>query len=190
VFLAARLVVLPLGALERELRALDGRVLSLGGGHGLLSRWLVELSPGASVEDLELDPARVQLARETAVARVEPQLRDVRDLSEVASFDGAVAIDVLHHIPAADHAGVAAALARALRPGATLVVKDIARTPRWRHAWNRLHDRLVAGSEPIWCRDPEEMTQLFEQAGFQPELVTRLAPLSPYPHYLLRMRRR
>jgi 2-polyprenyl-6-hydroxyphenyl methylase/3-demethylubiquinone-9 3-methyltransferase len=190
-FLAARLLVLPLSDLDRELRALRGRVLSLGAGYGILERYITEINLDVVIEGLEIDAARV---RQTEAAgglaeRVIVREADVTLLDEDGSFDAAMAVDVLHHIPAASHSAMAEALLRALRPGGTCLVKDIATTPAWQYRWNVMHDRLVAGPEPINCRDPQEMAEIFEGAGFVCEDVRRIGRSTPYPHYLLVLRR-
>lgn len=187
-FLAARLLILPLRALDEELRALHGRVLSLGSGYGVLERYIAELNPAVGIEGFELDGERVALAAASAPPRVAIREQDVRSLDEAHAFDGAIAVDVLHHVPAGDHAAVAAALRRALRAGGVLLVKDIARTPHWQHEFNRLHDRLVTGDGTTFTREPEEMAAVFEAEGFRLERCDRIGAASPYPHYLLRLR--
>lgn len=190
-FLAARVAVLPLRALAPEFMRLHGRVLGVGSGFGLVDRWLAELNPAVEVEGTELDSDRVAVAARSQerAPRVRIRTQDVRQLDAQANFDAAVAIDLVHHVPYEDQAGLAAALAGAVRSGGTLVVKDIARTPRWQWAFNRLHDRVVTGSADVHCREPEELAALFAPHGFEAEEVRRIAPLSPYPHYLVRMRR-
>lgn len=189
-FLAARLLVLPLGALAEELRQVNGRVLSVGAGHGLLERFAAELNPGVTVTGLDLDAERAAVADATRrnAPRVEIRAQDVRSLDEDGGYDAAIAIDLLHHVPTEDHAALAAALARAVKPGGTLLVKDIARTPNWKNAVNRLHDRIVA-SEATTGLEPEALAELFAEAGFRTERLERIAPLSPYPHFILRARR-
>lgn len=188
-FLAARLgLMVPLRDLDRELRGLSGRVLSLGSGYGVLERYLAEINSAVRVEGFEIDAARVELAARTAPPRVEIREQDVRALDEHHAWDAAIAVDVLHHVPDGDHHELAAALARALKPGGVLLVKDIARTPSWRHGVNRLHDRLATGDGTVFTREPEEMAAVFAAQGFTPELCKRIGRASPYPHYLLRLR--
>jgi hypothetical protein len=83
---------------------------------------------------------------------------------------------------------VARALARAVKPGGHLLIKDIAPTPRWKHGINRLHDRLISG-EITTATDPTSLAELLNEAGFTVERLERIAPLSPYPHFILRARR-
>ncbi|HEX6714119.1 MAG TPA: class I SAM-dependent methyltransferase [Thermoleophilaceae bacterium] len=189
-FLAARLLVLPLGALADELRRLDGRVLGVGSGHGLIARFAAELNPAIEVQGIDLDAERVAIAHATEAnsPRVRIRVADVRRLDTGATFDAAAAVDLMHHIPAADRAAVAQALARSVKPGGRLLIKDIAPTPRWKHAVNRVHDRLISG-EATTAPDPAALAGLLEAAGFAIERLERVAPLSPYPHFILRARR-
>jgi cyclopropane fatty-acyl-phospholipid synthase-like methyltransferase len=190
-FLLARLAVLPRRALSREFAQLHGRVLGVGSGHGVVGRWLAELNPGVTVTGLDIDAARVGLSRATEERspRVRIRVQDVATLDEDSTFDAAVAIDLMHHLPQQTHPSIAQALARAVKPGGALLIKDIAPTPRWKHAVNRLHDRLVAG-EATTGRDPAELAAVFDAAGFQIERVYRMGRAAPYPHFILRGRRR
>src|SRR4051794_5978323 len=113
---------------------------------------------------------------------------DVRRLKADAEYDAAAAVDLLHHVPPAEHQRIAHALARAIKPGGQLLIKDIAPTPRWKHTVNRLHDRFVSG-EATTAMDPTSLVELFATAGFSIERLQRVAPLSPYPHFILRARR-
>lgn len=188
-FLLARLANAPLGPLDPELLRLRGRVLSLGAGFGLIERYMAERNPHVTLEGVELDARRVEVAGAAPVARVTVTLADVRALPHEGTFSGALAIDVLHHVPFEEHGPIAAAMRDCLEPGGILLVKDIAATPRWKYHWNRTHDRLVAGPDPISCRNPNDMAALLDEAGLVTEAVRRLSPASPYPHYLIRARR-
>jgi SAM-dependent methyltransferase len=191
-WVAARLAVLPMGALDPELRSLRGRVLSVGCGHGALERYLAEVNPHVTVEGVELDATRVAAANRSArrAPRVHVRSGDATRLEAAdAPFDAALAVDVAHHLPPAAQEDLAAALAGALAAGGVCLVKDVGRLPRWKHRFNALHDRLVGGG-PVWCRTPEEMAACFAGAGFALERLVRCDRGSPYPHYLLRLRRR
>ena len=189
-FLAARLLVLPRKALAKEFRRLHGEVLGVGSGHGLLARWLAELNPDVRVTGIDIDEERVSIARETEARspRVRILVEDVRSLDPATTYDAAAAIDLMHHIPHEDHAQVADALARAVRSGGELLIKDVAPTPRWKHGVNRIHDRVVAGERTEAC-DPAQLAELFTRAGFETEAIYRTGRLNPYPHFILRARR-
>ena len=189
-FLAARLLVLPLSSLAREFEQLHGDVLGVGSGHGLIARFLAELNPTVQVTGLDVDRARVAVAQATEARspRVRIRVQDIRSLDAGAEFDAAAAVDLMHHVPEADRPAVAQALARAVKPGGLLVIKDVARSPGWKHAVNRLHDRIVSG-EATTGIDPDALADLFADAGFQTERLARAGRWSPYPHFILRARR-
>jgi 2-polyprenyl-3-methyl-5-hydroxy-6-metoxy-1,4-benzoquinol methylase len=193
-FLAARLAVLPLKPLAEEFARLRGRVLGVGSGHGIVARYLAELNRDVTVEGIDVDAARVAVATATEAnaPRVRIHVADVRALAasdaDAGAFDAVATVDLIHHLPPDDVALAAHAFARAVKPGGTLVIKDIARTPRWKHAVNRLHDRIVSG-EATTAMDPLELADLLSEAGFEIERLDRVAPLSPYPHFILRARR-
>jgi cyclopropane fatty-acyl-phospholipid synthase-like methyltransferase len=190
-FLAARLAVLPLRALAREYSAFHGRVLGIGSGHGLLARWVAELNADVTVDGYDVDAERVAVAKttESRAPRVRIHLGDVRALDADASFDAASAVDVVHHIPLEDHPALFASLARALRPGGTLLIKEISPHPGWKHRFNQAHDHVVSGQE-THAREPAELAAAVEQAGFTVERLYSVgSPLSPYPHFILRARR-
>jgi 2-polyprenyl-3-methyl-5-hydroxy-6-metoxy-1,4-benzoquinol methylase len=117
------------------------------------------------------------------------RVADVTRLDEADAYDGAIAIDVLHHVPLETHVEIAQALFRCLRPGGTCLIKEMAPTPRRQYLWNRTHDRIVAGPERINCRTPDDMAAVMAAAGFEIDDVRRLKRLRIYPQYLVRARR-
>lgn len=192
-FVAARYVVAPMGPLQAELAGVRGRVLSLGSGLSMLERYLAELEPEVWFECIDLDPEKVELIEATRAAspRVSLRLGDATHLGTPDDdFDAVLVCDALHHFPAHRHAEVAASVAAALRPGGVVIVKDLDATPAWKFHWNRIHDRLVAGPEPICCRPLAEMADLFTAAGLTVERAERIDHrFTPYAHYLIRARK-
>jgi 2-polyprenyl-3-methyl-5-hydroxy-6-metoxy-1,4-benzoquinol methylase len=185
-FLFARLLVAGLGPLEPAFHRLRGRILSLGAGHGLVDRYLNEINPDVTIDGIDLDEKRVARAVKTGASypRVRIHLGDITTLEPEVAYDGALAIDVIHHVPREAHGQVAGALLRDLRPGGLLLVKDMATTPRRQYLWNRLHDRVVVGPEPIWCYSPDGMAAMLREAGFEIDEVKRIGrPWGLYPHY-------
>jgi 2-polyprenyl-3-methyl-5-hydroxy-6-metoxy-1,4-benzoquinol methylase len=185
-YLAARLAVVPIGALTDAASALASPVLSIGSGYGLLERYLAAVH-GFTVEGYDLDSRRIAAAARTSARapNVTVRLADVTNLDADGVYGGALAIDVLHHIAPDDQLPLLASLQQRLQKGAICLIKDIARTPRWKFRWNQVHDRVVSGPEEIHCREPAEMAALASEGGFEVTRVRRLAPLSPYPHYLV-----
>jgi SAM-dependent methyltransferase len=190
-FAAARSLIAPLGALTAEAAPLSGRMLSLGCGVGLIERYLTEINPRLKIEGIDLDPKKVDAITATQAQSPRFQLRtgDITALAEPAVYDAVLVCDVIHHLEPDAHARLAEAVARSLTPGGVCIIKDLDVQPRWKYEWNRLHDRVVAGPEPIFCRAPDEMAKLFIDAGVTAERIERIdRRFTPYAHYIVRLR--
>lgn len=131
-----------------------------------------------------LDLARSHMVEAGVVDRVETVLGSVADLDSGSSFDAAIMIGVLHHLPG-DMAkqDILAQIAVRLRPGAPLVVagnyRAYASQPllmaAWANRW-RMHgaeseevqtkmNKLLHGAEPP--RSEEAVIALLSEAGFE-----------------------
>ena len=164
-------------------------MLSLGSGLAMLERYLAELEPGLSFEGIDLDQVKVDLitATKDRSPRVHLDHGDATALDRPGRYDVVLVCDAFHHFPADLHAGVARSVAEALKPGGVAIVKDLDASPRWKYRWNRVHDRLVAGPDPITCRPPAELAALLADAGLVVERAERTDHrLTPYAHYVVR----
>lgn len=122
----------PLPIVDDELDLLESlvpldrlRLIELGCGDARLARALLERHPGAEVTGLEVDPR--QHARNLATAQ--DRLRFVHSGAEAipapdASFDGALMLKSLHHVPVPRMAQALAEIARVLVPGGWLYVSE------------------------------------------------------------------
>lgn len=191
-FVAARFVVAPLGPLEEEVLVLRGKVLSLGSGLCMLERYLADRNPDITIEGVDLDERKVGLIGETHARspRVELRLGDATSLDGIGPYAAVLVCDALHHFGPETHESLAVDIARVLQPGGTCIVKELDKNPRWKFEWNRFHDRMVAGPEPIYCRTPQDMASILERAGLVIERCERTDHrLTPYAHYILRARK-
>jgi cyclopropane fatty-acyl-phospholipid synthase-like methyltransferase len=177
----------PLAGLDADVSRMRGRVLSVGCGFGVVERYMAMRNPNIEIVGYELEPGRVAAAAATqsAAPRVTIREADVTELGDIGTFDAALAMDVFHHLAPDRQSRLAKALARLVRPGGRVLVKDIATTPRWQHSFNALHDRLAVG-EVTHCRSPESMSALLADAALRVDGCQRIARFSPYPHYTVR----
>ena len=110
---------------------LDGRVLDVGCGGGLLAEALSRA--GARVTAIDLAPGMIEVARlhaaESALA-VDYRVAAAEEVAaaEPAAFDVVTCMEMLEHVPRP--AAMTATLARALRPGGALFVSTINRNLR------------------------------------------------------------
>jgi 2-polyprenyl-3-methyl-5-hydroxy-6-metoxy-1,4-benzoquinol methylase len=128
------------------------RVLDVGCGAGLLLSLAAVL--GREFEGLGFDvsPMAIRLANNMAKRAMasSPQARlsferlDVNADWPAGLFDVVFLIDVLHHVPPArQHSLVKRAISK-VKPGGTLVYKDMCLRPWWKAHANRLQDLIIA----------------------------------------------
>jgi SAM-dependent methyltransferase len=126
----------------------SGRILELGCGRGLVSVALGLGSASRHVLGVDIDEAKLDVARRAAAVANEraAELRvDIGSVSEppIGPWDAIVIVDVLYLLPSdAQRAAVVAAAAQ-LAPGGVLVVKEMADRPIWKRRWNLLQELLA-----------------------------------------------
>jgi SAM-dependent methyltransferase len=191
-YVAARICVAPLAVIGSELADVRGRVLSLGCGAAVIERYVAELNPEVEIRGFDLDDRNIGVIGRTIAncPRVSVERHDITRLSEPPVHAAVLLSDVLHHLPPASHLPLARAVEHALAPGGACVIKDLDVEPRWKNRWNQVHDRIIAGPEPIHCRALDEMTSLFGRVGLHVERSERIDHRwTPYAHYLITLRK-
>ena len=114
-----------------RVRLRGARVLDVGCGGGLLSEAMAVA--GAEVVGIDLSPAVLEVARlhalesGVAVDYREVAVEALAD-AEPGSFDAITCMEMLEHVP--DPAAVIDATARLLKPGGTLFLSTLNRTPK------------------------------------------------------------
>lgn len=190
-YAVGRLVVAPLGPIAAEIARPETSVLSLGCGFGVVERYLVELEPSLQILGIDLDPLKISVTERTdARGRVVVRQGDVTQLDVDGTWDAVLICDLLHHIDPAHHRRTLQSAASSLAPGGVCLVKDLDVAPSWKRRWNAVHDRIVAGPEPITCRPPEAIAADLRAVGLEVEVVSRIdRRWEPYAHYVVRGRR-
>lgn len=102
-----------------------GRVLDVGGGHGLYSELVLRRYPGAEATILDLPPA-IAYVRTRFPADLRPRLKlqegDARETVADGTFDLVMVNDVLHSFGQAEKRQILANAIQALQPGGRLAV--------------------------------------------------------------------
>jgi 2-polyprenyl-3-methyl-5-hydroxy-6-metoxy-1,4-benzoquinol methylase len=128
---------------------LGSYVLDIGCGGGLLLGVLAQLNRirGGVGFDFSGDAIRVAHAM-TGQLGGDHDLKflhlSVLDPWPEGPFTLITMIDVMHHVPVIAQRDVFRNAARALKPGAAMIYKDIAPRPRWRALANTVHDLIMA----------------------------------------------
>jgi len=130
----------PFGAILGEMP--KGRVvLDYGCGHGLLALEAAARR-GVSVLGVDIDPAKIAIARRAATAAVR---FDVIRPGEVpaGSWEVICVVDMLYLLSPTDRRALLADLAARLAPGGVLIVKEMDSRPPVKAAWMRLQEHVM-----------------------------------------------
>jgi 2-polyprenyl-3-methyl-5-hydroxy-6-metoxy-1,4-benzoquinol methylase len=165
-----------------------GRVLDLGCGFGFFSLYFAAREPGREMFGIDLNARRIADANTAALRmgleNAHYEVRDAAEWDSEETFDAAYILDLLHHLPEREVAPFLGRLRARLRPGGTLIVKEVEDRPRWKMWFTLLLDRLMVGwREPIHYWPPAEMIALLEGLGFDVKKHS-MRDWLPYPHVL------
>lgn len=137
----------PFGAID-SLVPRAGLVLDLGCGHGVFSVWLAQSSPSRNVHGVDMSEASLAHARSAVAAAGIDDRISIDQIApgwepEATTYDAVVVNDVLYLMDPQDASRLILACCRSLRPGGTLVVKEVADAPRAKYLLGLLQE-LVA----------------------------------------------
>lgn len=181
-FIALRFVILPAGAIISAIPQPARRILDLGCGYGLVSAIVVETTD-ADIDAIDLDAQRITAMQGRLGGRVRFRVQDLADPSFDDRYDVVLSVDLFHHLPKTAQEPLIDLIYSRLAPGGLLVFKDIDTRPRYKFAWNWIHDKIVAGGE-LNFRPSKDYAALFRGRGFSVE-PHPVKSVFPYPHYLL-----
>jgi len=168
-----------------------GTVLDVGCGHGLLIN-LLSREPSRhalKICGIDHDSAKIETARRTALPGVEFSIRGLDSFPE-AAFDAVSIFDVLYTVRKDVWSGILEGCFRALRPGGTLIVKEVVDRPRWKY-WATMAQetlsvrifRITKGERPHF-EPPGAYRQAIVAAGFSMVEELPLKSANWISHYL------
>jgi 2-polyprenyl-3-methyl-5-hydroxy-6-metoxy-1,4-benzoquinol methylase len=183
---ALRPFICPLAPILQHVPA-GARVLDIGSGNGLFLTTMAAVRGISSGVGVEVSSRALQAARAVAARQSLPLLFVQAAHPEQwpdERYDVVTMIDVMHHLPPTLRRSFIEAAASRLQPGGRLVYKDMDLKPRWRAAWNNVHDLLLARE---WVRlEPSRNVQAWATAaGLRPLEVSRYTASVLYGHELL-----
>jgi predicted O-methyltransferase YrrM len=165
----------------------QGRVLEIGCGFGLFGLYFARAFPDLTLHGFDQDAGRIEMAesarRRLGVSNITFAVGDARTQPLPAGLDAVYTLDIVHHLDVDDARALLASIYDSLRPGGTLIVKDVDTRPRYKMAFTWLLDVLMTGGERphYWSR--ADLTDALRAVGFA---VVRLPMVDvlPYPHEL------
>jgi cyclopropane fatty-acyl-phospholipid synthase-like methyltransferase len=164
-----------------------GRALDIGCGFGLFSLYYASLAPGLTLHGLDRNPRRIAMAQRAAarlgLPNVVYEVADARDFHCREEYDAAYLLDIVHHVGEESVRPLLAELAKAVRPGGRLLIKDVDTRPAYKRWFTHALDRLMDPRTPVRYWAADELQALVVEAGFR---VHRhlLVDYLPYPHVL------
>lgn len=185
----------PIDAVLRHLPD-RGRVLDVGCGHGLLSVAAALGGPDRTVCGVDVDVDKISHARAVAAGldgRVSFEATAPGELPR-GPWDAIMILDVLYLLDEPTQRALLQQCVERLAPGGVLLVKEIARTPRWKYRVSELQELLAVkvvhiteGSEVSFL-PPEVLVGWLQDTGLVVS-EERLDAGRVHPHHLVVGRR-
>ena len=188
----ARLICLQpvLRAIEQHVPHSAERLIDLGSGYGLVNT-LIALRRECMILGIEASPSRLAIARQATTGHIPNVSFQQGDIAQISlpSSDAVLLIDVLCLLTDDTQAHVLENCANALRADGVLIIKDNTTTPRWKHQYTNLEERVKlwmgtygvrAQMQPNY-RTPEAWRQLITKANLRIEEECFIRSIAPYP---------
>ncbi len=165
-----------------------GDVLEIGCGFGLSGLYFAGVHPHRVLHGYDLDERRVATAGAAAESLGLTNARfafgDAARLTLDRRFDGAYAIDIMHHLPREAVPRFLEGIHERLQPGGRFIIKDVDNTPAYKRWVSWITDRVMVGwDEPLYYWPVDELRTALQQAGFSVQ-VYPMPDILPYPHVL------
>lgn len=182
VHLLIRFLTCPFHRLLRYLPA-SGRLLELGGGHGLFATLAADRGMTSFVVEPDI--------RKVFAVRASSHVRFVAGFDDSVGgvFDVVALVDVLYAIPADQWDPLLDRARARLARGGTLLIKEMDATS-WKQTWNRIQERIsmrllrITYAEAFNYEPPEEFASRLARRGFTSIQMIRLDRGYPHPHLL------
>ena len=155
-FMSAEALALTISSLSQ-----GPRILEVGVGDGLVAQHISECCPESSMLgiDLCIQPGRMFIGDSDRVSFRQQSVHDLL-LEEPAPFDLVLLLDVLHHVPESERAGIVEACGRLTAPGGLFMVKESCRVFSPAYPFFVLADRWIGGDRAVSFLAVTEVEQL------------------------------
>lgn len=167
----------------------NSQVLDIGCGSGIFLRMLAEYRKPKSLAGIEINQSLLQIAssslkRSSNGIPIRLETYNGTDLPKwVNQYQYVLLIDVLHHVPQARQEDFLVRLFDLLRPGSTLIIKDIDADDQFLALFNQLHD-LVFAREVVHAMGAKSLVNRLQKMGFQTSGISKRR-MFVYSHYTI-----
>lgn len=181
-----RLIIFPINWLVEVVGPLEGTVVCVGCGYGIIETILAIKNSQANFVASDVNAGRIVLAQSATkhVDNISFRVGDATRFRYDSPVDAACLIDLLHHLKEGNQVNLLDKIWRIVRPGGKIIIKDVDTSPRWKYYWNHLHDRLMAGL-PLTYKPSSFYLDYFTHKGAMTDYSRPESFHSPYNHYLL-----
>ena len=170
----------------------QGRLLEVGCGHGLISNEVAMRDPGVSVLGIDLALSKIMAAKATVSGRANIEFRlGVLEEIEETGFDAVALVDVLYLVIKDEWPEFLRTCFRKLKPGGTLVLKEIGTKPRWKFERLKLQEfvstrviRITKG-ESVHFESAQDLRARLVDTGFSNVTLQQLDAGYASPHILI-----
>ena len=171
-----------------------GRLLDVGCGSGLWLTYLALEKPMLRLDGIDPDPRKLALARTSRAGEFELHEVSAGDLPD-GTYDCITILDVLYLMPDGQKAAVLSGCFRALRPGGSLVVKELDTRPWWKFVPSALEELLavrlvnLTHGERLHFQSVGALADAVTGEGFRDVETLRVDQGYLHPHVVVSARR-
>lgn len=179
-------------AVASRLEAVEGPVLDLGCGVGLLGLFLRESGLGQEVIGVDFDRRKIEAGRKVVSGMTGLSLEE-GDARKRIDFRGSVAmLDLLHYFSDEEQRRIIGNAADYARPGDVVIIRDCIRDGTWRYRLTWLEETFATSigwlrGERLNFPTRDSIVEEFCRRGFDEE-VEPLWGKTPFNNYLLTFR--
>lgn len=182
-----RLAIFPLDWFIDLFKEQSGQTLFLGCGYGIIETIIASRFPSLNMIASDLNEERIAVAQKSTrkISNIQFHKGDATELPESEEhYDVITFIDLLHHLPDGEQIILLEKLWKMLKPGGTLILKDVDTKPQWKYYWNYVHDFLFAGP-PLTYYSSKYYLDFFLSKNASVKHSIPKSFRSPYNHYAL-----
>ncbi len=164
----------------------QGEILDVGCGFGLFSLYFAHCQE-RRMTGFDLDARRIERAQEAAkllnLQNTTFRCGDARSLALDKPFDAAFMLDIVHHIPPGNVGPLLKELSAWIKPGGTLIVKDVSRRPAYKRWFTWWLDKAMDYKTPVHYWEVSDLQDELLR-HFKTVHVHAMVDYLPYPHLL------